>query len=252
MSNYSLTPTSPSPAPTACVLCAASIHPIWTGRAWSAPPKCVACVERDERRDLKRELLAAWGPAMLEQVGPLHYGQAPDDLMSELVAFGERGADREQSAVYLYGPVGTGKTQQLVWMAKRVIRHLASRGQRATECPVVYVRQPSLMHALRSDERPLSYYQRAPWLLLDEMAAEELTPWAMANLNEVIEHRLRWGLPTIYASNFSLRELGTGNARGWDERLVTRMVQQVGQREGGGLIGHFEMSIQRRVKGVSK
>jgi DNA replication protein DnaC len=246
----SAVPTTPAPPATACDSCGVDVDAVWTGRGWSARARCAACIERAERRELKRELLAAWEPALLDQVGPLHYEQAPDDLMAELVAFGERGANRLQSAVYLYGPVGTGKTQQLVWMGQRVIRHLAARGQRAADCPVVYVRLPQLLTALRSEEQTVGYYQRAPWLLLDELAAEELTPWAMAQLTEVVEHRLRWCLPTIYASNFSLRQLANGAARGWDERLVARMVQQVGQGEDYGLIGHYGLTRQMRVKGV--
>lgn len=247
---YSIVPTVAAPSATACDVCGAKIEAVWTGRHWVARARCAACIERAERRELKRELLAAWEPALLDQAGPLHYEQAPDELMAELVAFGERGASRVQSAVYLYGPVGTGKTQQLVWMGQRVIRHLAARGQRATECPVVYARLPQLLTALRGEDKPVSFYQRAPWLLLDELAAEELTPWAMAQLTEVVEHRLRWCLPTIYASNFSLRQLANGAARGWDERLVARMIQQVGQADDFGLVGHYGLKHQMRVKGV--
>lgn len=247
----SLSPTSAAPAPTACDRCGVACEPIWSGRVWLPVGRCQACIKGEERRRIERELLAVWEPALLEQVGLLHYEQEPDALLSELVEFGRRGATRAQSAIYLHGPVGTGKTQQLVWMGRRVVRYLAARGEGQTDCPVVYVRLPTMLTALRADERPLAHFQRAPWLMLDELAAEELTPWAQSQLTEVIEHRLRWRLPTVYASNVSLRQLSELGARGWDERITSRIVQQVGQDEdSGGLIGHYKMAGQLRVKGV--
>lgn len=247
---WSKTPTSGAPLPVACEGCGVDVSAVWAGTGWRERTRCEACATRAQSEQSERERLARWRPALLAQVGPLHYEQQPVALLAPLHSFALSSGDPDaNTAVYLYGRPGTGKTQQLVWLAQRVLRVWAGMSWKAGDCPVIYVRIPALLHDLRADGQRLAVYQQTPWLLLDEVGAEELTPWGMAQINEILEHRLRWRLATAFAGNVSIRDLLEGQVVGWDERMVSRLVQMVGQDDDGALRGHYQLQRQMRIKG---
>lgn len=252
MTSFSVTPTLPKPAPRPCSACGQDVAPCWIGVSWLEPHVCEACAQREQAARQARELLAAWLPLAREQFGERRFDLDPVALVPELERFARRGGDRQQCALYIHGPVGTGKTQQLAWMARRVLEVRAARGERYAGCPVAYVPVHRLLRELRADAEAIAAYERAPWLMLDEIGADELTPWGLAHLGDLVEYRISRNMPTVFSSNVSLGALLMGAVLGWDERIVTRMIEMCGQDEAGRPVGVLELVEQRRLKGGAR
>ncbi len=123
---------------------------------------------------------------------------------------GGRDLDRTDPAIvpglFLSGDVGAGKTRLVATIANELaLRH----GVRAAVWPV-----PELLERLRRSigsagegEDRLESVRRARCLILDDIGAERLTDWIQERLYLIIDFRYREGLPTLFTSNLTLKEL---------------------------------------------
>lgn len=110
-----------------------------------------------------------------------------------------------QPWLYLYGPVGTGKTGLAVAaMRSRLESGAVVGGMRF--CAI-----PDLLDQLRPNhpgrDELFDALKSSPLLVLDDFGPEKVTAWAYERLYVLINHRFGDHLPTIFTSNLSLPEL---------------------------------------------
>jgi DNA replication protein DnaC len=115
------------------------------------------------------------------------------------------------------GQYGSGKTHLLAAIAQ----HLLGKGRQP-----LFVVVPKLLDWLRAGFTPekegLAYEQRfagicdADVLLLDDLGAEQHTPWAQEKLFQLINHRYARRLPTVISTNWLLADL--------DGRIADRLL----------------------------
>jgi DNA replication protein DnaC len=116
----------------------------------------------------------------------------------------------------LLGGYGSGKTH----LAAAITNYRVSLGH-----AVLFVVVPDLLDYLRAtfgpssevalDER-LDAIRDSPLLVLDDLGAQNSTPWAQEKLFQILNHRYNARLPTVITSNQRLEEL--------DPRTTSRLV----------------------------
>ena len=122
--------------------------------------------------------------------------------------------------LYLWGPVGTGKTGL-------AIAALKARMHRGT--PALYTTLPDLLDRIRqtydggtgSTATLLHDLGDIDVLVLDDLGAERPTDWVVEKLFQVLDHRMRAERETLFTSNLTLDQL-TGRL---GERVVERIRQ---------------------------
>ncbi len=114
------------------------------------------------------------------------------------------------------GGYGCGKTH----LAAAIANHRIGQGQ-----SVLFIVVPDLLDYLRAAYAPTStitYDERlenireAPLLILDDLGAQNSTPWAQEKLFQILNHRYNGRLPTVITSNLRLEDL--------DPRVCSRLV----------------------------
>lgn len=235
-----LEPTSPAPAATLCEVCGHKREWAWlalTG-TWRQV-RCEVCEAAQQAKEVKarREaVLSAWRKQYSERVPAPKFARRVE-VDARLAAFVAGPASAwlpGQCGIYLSGETGTGKTQALVEAGHRLVELLSQRDGAPSACPVWYASIPTLLQDLKAGEVELTTYQRAPWLLLDEIGAAALTDWHYDLVNAIISSRYDAGRPTLYASNRDLADLLNGAVVGWDARLTTRISEMIGGFDGEG------------------
>ena len=129
----------------------------------------------------------------------------------------------------LCGPYGCGKTH----LAYAIVGAAYRAG-----CPVYACTVPDLLETLRqgiasvakSDSlgRRLAAVRDARLLLLDDLGAENLTPWAAEKIYQIVDHRYRLRLPLVVTTNVNLY---TPKGR-IEERVVSRLLDGVNLPDG--------------------
>lgn len=124
-------------------------------------------------------------------------------------------------SLYLWGPLGTGKTG----MAIGIIRH---RVFKLESC--LFVKTPELLARIRenynksSDEQErdvVEAVKTAAFLVLDDLGSERSTDWVAEQLFRVVDYRHDHVLPTVFTSNLSLPELA--------DHLDARTANRIGE-----------------------
>jgi DNA replication protein DnaC len=136
-------------------------------------------------------------------------------------------------ALYIAGPVGSGKTYQAWALVKRwLMAHPRNTFQgwgtadllhhlRPNNAKVTPARPYNFPHEARP-EIVINHYQEvcsAHLLLLEDLGAENLSGWVTEQLTAIINARYNDELPTIYTSNIAPKELATHVG----ERIASRI-----------------------------
>lgn len=106
--------------------------------------------------------------------------------------------------IYLYGSFGTGKT----YLISALFNELAKKNVRSA---IVYV--PEFLRQLKASfntdyQEKYDYIKTVPLLLLDDLGAENLTPWARDEIiGTLLQYRMEENLPTFFTSNLDLKQL---------------------------------------------
>lgn len=118
----------------------------------------------------------------------------------EKVGTGER-----VKGLYLHGPFGVGKS----YIMGAIARELSERNVASL---LVYV--PDFIREMKDSISDQSYVgklellKEVPVLILDDIGAENLTPWVRDEiLGVILNQRANNHLPTLFTSNYSLEEL---------------------------------------------
>lgn len=129
--------------------------------------------------------------------------------------------------IYLHGSNGSGKT----YLIAALFNELAKRNIKSA---IVYV--PEFLRVLKSSfgtdfEEKYDYIKRVPLLLLDDIGAEYLTPWARDEiLGTILQYRMDEDLPTFFTSNCNLQQLENHfsmTSNGKEELKARRILERV-------------------------
>ena len=129
--------------------------------------------------------------------------------------------------IYLHGSYGTGKT----YLIAAVFNELAKKNIKSA---IIYV--PEFLRVLKSSfgtdfEEKYDYIKRVPLLLLDDIGAEYLTPWARDEIiGTILQYRMDEDLPTFFTSNMNLKQLEehfSMTSNGKEEVKARRMIERI-------------------------
>lgn len=125
------------------------------------------------------------------------------------------------ASLYLFGPVGEGKTTQAY---KLFINQLEWAFLTGSRLPPDIVTVRMIFEQIKASFSSgtmggwnartidiLYHYQKVPWLCLDDVAILKTSNWEFQELYGIINYRYEWMLPTVFTSNLSLQE--------WEESL---------------------------------
>jgi len=134
---------------------------------------------------------------------------------SEIGFYGHHGG--VPVGLYLYGPVGVGKTHLALAIMKEVIDK---------EIDTLFIRVTDLLQRLRppnNDVVLLELVETVDFLVLDDFGMQKDTSWTYEQLTSIVDARLIEELPTIITSNFTLELLAANGIEG--ERIASRIRQ---------------------------
>ena len=129
--------------------------------------------------------------------------------------------------IYLHGSYGTGKT----YLIAALFNELAKKNIKSA---IIYV--PEFLRVLKSSfgtdfEEKYDYIKRVPLLLLDDIGAEYLTPWARDEIiGTILQYRMDEDLPTFFTSNMNLKQLEehfSMTSNGKEEVKARRMIERI-------------------------
>lgn len=134
---------------------------------------------------------------------------------------------KKAKGIYLHGSYGTGKT----YLIAALFNELAKQNIKSA---IIYV--PEFLRILKSSfgddfEEKYDYIKRVPLLLLDDIGAEYLTPWARDEiLGTILQYRMDEELPTFFTSNLNLKQLEehfSMTSSGKEEIKARRMIERI-------------------------
>lgn len=157
-----------------------------------------------------------------------------------------------RGSIYLWGPVGSGKTflacHALYAAAWRHALSLTEWFPTPATPSFRFQSTPSLLQEIQntysgdgSTQAVIERYSFAKLLVLDDIGTEAPTEWTKAKLTQIIDTRWGYRLPTIFTSNLPLLKL--------ESRLSDRIADRVAQMCAGNVI-HVDMASYR-LKGLA-
>ncbi len=172
-----------------------------------------------QRRDVLPRLIEAAGiPARYRhcRLSNFHVSSGRSRQEPQLVAarkaaqgyvdeFLQEGIGFRQSGLLFVGPPGGGKTHLAVAVLLELIERFQLRGR--------FVEFTSLIHQLQStfdsgsqetSRQVLDPLSEVPFLVLDELGAQQPTPWVKDILYLIINARYTRRLPTLFTTNYRL------------------------------------------------
>jgi DNA replication protein DnaC len=121
--------------------------------------------------------------------------------------------------LYIHGDVGTGKTH-IVYAVARYVEETMGKKVRVYTSPDLFAKmRDSLDGEYKGFIRDLLEYRGL--LIIDDIGAEKPTDWVMEQLYRIINMRYNEILPTIFTSNYSLKDL----SEKIDGRIPSRIVE---------------------------
>ncbi|MFB6372794.1 MAG: ATP-binding protein [Bradymonadaceae bacterium] len=242
------------PDPVDCRICGDEVEPTYNPfrEVWLLPtPICSDCHERKERTLRWKQRFDDWWEEMSGVPRLLRQDAHRDEIeliesLQKLVQLHPREHDSSWWAVYLHGPVGTGKSVQSALAIGTFLSHWLLK--RRVGVSAKYLDVTEFLGRLResfdndSIEVDVESYRTAGLLVLDDLGREKTTAWSAEVLYKLINHRYSERLPTIFCSNLSLDELQGGanllknDSNGeqgalkadFDDRLVDRIWMMCG------------------------
>ncbi len=134
---------------------------------------------------------------------------------------------KKMKGIYLYGPLGVGKSYLLAATARK----LASRG-----ISTLMVYTPDFFREVKESlqdhslQNKLDALKKVPVLILDDIGAESLSPWARDEvLGAILQYRISENLPTLYSSNYNytlLEEHLSHSAKGGIEIMKAKRIME--------------------------
>jgi DNA replication protein DnaC len=114
-----------------------------------------------------------------------------------------------QSGLLFVGPPGVGKTHLAVGVLVELIERYRVRGRFAEFTSLIHQIQATFDPGSPESKREiLDPLMNAELLVLDELGAQQMTPWVRDVLYLIINHRYTRQLPTIFTTNYLLAETG--------------------------------------------
>lgn len=231
-------PAEPAPAHGRCRGCETLIEPRALFGRWMQPELCPACSEAAEALQIaeaRRAVYAAW----LAKAGITEFeATLKFDLIDPLQRLVAQDKPAAECAVYLCGPVGSGKTTQAVMAAKariwREVRALEPMqlGAEALERwgpSVRVVTELEFLAAMQPGpaQQDIGRFANAGFLVLDELGDRRTTAFSGAQLSHLINTRYRLRRPTVFTSNYTLAGLARHPV--YDDKLVSRIGEMIGE-----------------------
>ena len=137
--------------------------------------------------------------------------------------------DKKQKGLYLYGNFGCGKT----YLISAMFNELAKKDVKGA---IIF--WPEYLRMLKSSFNTFEFndnfnkIKEAPLLLIDDIGAENMTPWSRDEiLCSILQYRMEEHLPTFFTSNLSLEELETHLGGGVKARRIIERIKQLTKEE---------------------
>ncbi len=134
---------------------------------------------------------------------------------------------KKQRGIYLYGPLGVGKSYMLVALARKL-------AERDVATLMVYL--PDFFRDIKQSIGDDSLHQKIEALknievlILDDIGAESISQWERDEiLGAILQARMVKGLPTIYSSNLDYDALETHlaySSKGGEEVLKAKRIME--------------------------
>lgn len=112
----------------------------------------------------------------------------------------------EKNGLYIYGPMGTGKTH----LAAAIANEILQEGQ-----PFIMMTATKILQRIRKSYQGgdlteydlLQTFREIPLLIIDDLGKEAATEWSASLIFQLINARYETMLPTIITTNYSQQDL---------------------------------------------
>ncbi len=149
------------------------------------------------------------------------------ELIKKMKEFKDSYLNKENpKGLYIYGNFGSGKS----YLTAALFNDLAEKNIKS-----VIVHVPELLRSIK-DSFDKDYsdifdeVMTSPLLLLDDIGAEYLTPWARDEVIEpILQYRMDQDLPTFFTSNYDLNELEKHFIINDDKMKAKRIMERINQ-----------------------